>query len=377
MSPYQCSGGIMTASLELKNIIKKYGEKPVINDLSFEAAPGEFIVLVGPSGCGKSTMLRSIAGLESISSGKMLIDGKDVANLPPKDRDIAMVFQDYALYPHMTVFENIAFGLKIRKVNKDTIENTVKEVAEKLDLAPYLTRKPAELSGGQRQRVAIGRAIVRNPKVFLFDEPLSNLDAKLRGTMRQTISQLHHELSATIVYVTHDQVEAMTLADRIIVLEGGKIQQIGSPLDLYYHPSNKFVATFIGSPPMAMIDGTLNLEGEQISFISDKGLKFTIPEKHQSEVKASGSHGQKVTWGLRCENLGITPEGKEKHYEGTVLLTEPLGNVTNVLFDIEGHEVTVALSGPLRPSRGDKLPLSFKSTHLYLFDQSSSLALLK
>lgn len=367
----------MTASLELKNIIKKYGEKPVINNLSFEASPGEFIVLVGPSGCGKSTMLRSIAGLESISSGQMLIDGKDVASLPPKDRDIAMVFQDYALYPHMSVFENIAFGLKIRKVDKKTIESTVKEVAEKLDLAAYLSRKPAELSGGQRQRVAIGRAIVRNPKVFLFDEPLSNLDAKLRGTMRQTISQLHHELSATIVYVTHDQVEAMTLADRIIVLEGGKIQQIGSPLDLYYHPSNKFVATFIGSPPMAMIGGTLNLEGDKISFISDKGLKFAIPEKHQSEVKANGIHGQKVTWGLRCENLGVTSEGKEKHYEGTVLLTEPLGNVTNVLFDIEGHEVTVALSGPLRPNRGDKLPLSFKSTHLYLFDQHSSLALIK
>ena len=366
----------MSASLEIKNVLKKYGDKVVINDLSFKAEPGEFIVLVGPSGCGKSTMLRSIAGLETISSGEIVIGDRNVAALPPKDRDIAMVFQDYALYPHKTVAENIGFGLKIRKVAQKTIDTTVAEVAKKLNLTPYLERRPADLSGGQRQRVAIGRAIVRNPKVFLFDEPLSNLDAKLRGTMRQTISNLHHELGATVVYVTHDQVEAMTLADRIIVLEGGRIQQMGSPLELYYHPSNKFVATFIGSPSMTMIRGTLSLSGPAPVFTSKNGLVFTVPEKWHNELKENAKEGQKVSWGIRCENLAVAKEGSKGLMTGKVLMTEPLGNVTHVVCDVKGHEIVVSIPEPYRPKRKDEINLDFVSTHLYMFDDETGLSII-
>lgn len=364
----------MTATLEIKDVIKSYGEKPVINNLSFKATPGEFIVLVGPSGCGKSTMLRSIAGLETITSGQIIIDGKDVSQLPPKDRDIAMVFQDYALYPHKSVYENIAFGLRIKKVSESEIDQKVKEAAKKLNLTPFLERKPAALSGGQRQRVAIGRAIVRSPKVFLFDEPLSNLDAKLRGTMRQTISTLHHEIGATAVYVTHDQVEAMTLADRIIVLEGGRIQQMGSPLDLYYHPSNKFVATFIGSPPMAMLKGKISL-GENLTFISHKGLEFKIPDKWKPNVKSKAKDGMEVSWGLRCENLSLS-EGRGD-FQAKVILTEPLGHVSHVLCDLGGHKVTVSLPEPHRPARGDVISLDFTSTHLYMFDEETGLSVVE
>ena len=353
--------------------MKTYGDKAVIDDLSFKAKAGEFIVLVGPSGCGKSTMLRSIAGLESISSGDIIIGEKSVANLPPKDRDIAMVFQDYALYPHKTVAENIGFGLKIRKVEAKTIETTVKNVAEKLNLTPFLERRPADLSGGQRQRVAIGRAIVRNPKVFLFDEPLSNLDAKLRGTMRQTISNLHHELDATVVYVTHDQVEAMTLADRIIVLEGGKIQQQGSPLELYYHPSNKFVATFIGSPSMTLVPGEIKKNESELVFETEKGLRFKIPEKWTKDLSAKLVDGQKLSWGLRCENLTLVESGED--LVGRVLITEPLGNQTHVVCDVSGHEIMVSLPEPHRPTRGDTIKLKFTSTHLYLFDEESGKAI--
>jgi multiple sugar transport system ATP-binding protein len=285
-----------------------------------------------------------------------------------------MVFQDYALYPHKSVYENIGFGLKIRKVPEKEIDKTVREVAEKLDLSPYLERKPADLSGGQRQRVAIGRAIVRNPKVFLFDEPLSNLDAKLRGTMRQTISTLHHELDATVVYVTHDQVEAMTLADRIIVLEGGKIQQQGSPLNLYYHPSNRFVATFIGSPSMTMVSGTVKKDQGQVFFTTAGGINFKVPEKFTAKLSETTKDGQKVSWGLRCENLSITESDED--FIGEVLMTEPLGNLTHVMCDIAGDQIMVSLPEPHRPVRGDKIKLKFTSTHLYMFDDETSLSLI-
>ena len=238
----------MEQGLNVKTVSKSYDGKKILDQISFAAQQGEFLVLVGPSGCGKSTMLRSIAGLESIDQGQIVIGDKNVTDLPPKDRNIAMVFQDYALYPHKSVYENIAFGLRVRKTPEAEIALRVQQAAAKLNLVDYLERRPAALSGGQRQRVAIGRAIVRRPEVFLFDEPLSNLDAKLRGSMRVELSKLHKDLGATIVYVTHDQVEAMTLADRIIVLDGGVIQQMGSPLELYYRPANRFVATFIGSP---------------------------------------------------------------------------------------------------------------------------------
>ena len=360
----------MTASLEVKNVLKSYGGKAVIDNLSFKAEPGDFIVLVGPSGCGKSTMLRSIAGLEEISSGTIMIDGKDVSNLPPKDRDIAMVFQDYALYPHKTVYENIAFGLRIRKVKEVEIDRLVRDAAEKLNLSSYLDRKPSALSGGQRQRVAIGRAIVRKPKVFLFDEPLSNLDAKLRTSMRQTISQLHSDLGATAVYVTHDQVEAMTLATRIIVLEGGKIQQIGTPLQLYYHPANRFVAQFIGSPSMALIDGTLHLGGTPV-FRSNSGIELPIFDRYHKTVTEKGQDGQKIQWGLRSENLTVATPSDKLILNVKVVMTEPLGAHTNTLVKIGDDEVMVSIPEPYRPRKGDTLTLAFTSTHNYLFDTAS------
>lgn len=364
----------MTASLEVKNVLKSYGGKPVIDNLSFKAEPGEFIVLVGPSGCGKSTMLRSIAGLEEISSGAIIIDGKDVSKLAPKDRDIAMVFQDYALYPHKTVYENIAFGLRIRKVQESEIDRLVRDAAEKLNLSSYLDRKPSALSGGQRQRVAIGRAIVRKPKVFLFDEPLSNLDAKLRTSMRQTISQLHADLGATAVYVTHDQVEAMTLATRIIVLEGGKIQQIGTPLQLYYHPANRFVAQFIGSPSMALIEGNLRL-GDKPTFISSSGIELPILERYHKSVLAKGSNGQKVQWGLRSENLSMATPQDQLKLTVKVIMTEPLGAHTNTLVKIGDDEVMVSIPEPFRPQKGEVLTLAFTSTHNYLFDEATGVSL--
>lgn len=367
----------MADALTITNVTKSYGDKVVLNDLSWDAKPGEFIVLVGPSGCGKSTMLRSVAGLEGITRGTIKIGDRDVTNIPPKDRDIAMVFQDYALYPHKNVYENIAFGLRIRKFPEAKIDKLVQEAAAKLDLLPLLQRKPAALSGGQRQRVAIGRAIVRDPKVFLFDEPLSNLDAKLRGSMRISISKLHKELGATVVYVTHDQIEAMTLADRIIVLEGGRIQQMGTPLDLYYHPSNVFVATFIGSPPMNLIEGSLNDRNGKLGFVSDHGLEFRIPDEFAADVRKGNTKG-KVLWGLRAENLKLVKEGEQPQgqvFDAKVVVTELLGPTTSVLADIKGHEVHVTLPAPHRPARGTALKLEFRSKHLYLFNKETQLAL--
>jgi ABC-type sugar transport system ATPase subunit len=368
----------MSSPLNVEQVLKSYGDKVVLNGLTFRAEPGEFIVLVGPSGCGKSTMLRSIAGLETITSGKILIGDKNVTELPPKDRDIAMVFQDYALYPHKSVYENIAFGLRIRRLPEKEIDRRVQEAAEKLDLKPYLDRKPGALSGGQRQRVAIGRAIVRDPKVFLFDEPLSNLDAKLRGSMRISIAKLHKELKATIVYVTHDQVEAMTLADRIIVLEGGRIQQIGAPLDLYYHPSNIFVATFIGSPSMNLLPGVLETRGGVLHVVTDKGLVHKIAEPYQSELAKVAKSGRKVLWGVRPENFRVAEASATGQiYDSRVVVTELLGPTSTVLFDIGGHEIHVSLSAPHRPVRGDLVRLEFKSRHFYCFDSESGLSLMK
>ena len=365
-----------SAALEIKNVTKTYGTKKVLNDLSFQVEPGEFIVLVGPSGCGKSTMLRSIAGLNTIDSGEILIAGKDVSGLPPKARDIAMVFQDYALYPHMNVAENIAFGLKIRRFPKDKIDRLVNEAAAKLNLTSLLGRKPAALSGGQRQRVAIGRAIVRDPKVFLFDEPLSNLDAKLRGVMRLEIAKLHKELKTTIVYVTHDQVEAMTLADKIVVLDGGFIQQMGTPLDLYYHPKNIFVAQFIGSPPMNMVEGTLESSGDQLDFVATN-FKVPVP----AEVKPQLERAQKVervVFGVRPENFKVPEkaDGKSRsRYTAKVIVTELLGANSSILCTIGGHEFHVNLPEPHRPKPGDEVTLDYATKHFYLFDQQTGDAL--
>lgn len=365
----------MAKALTVRNVCKTFegGKKPVLNGLSFAAEAGEFIVLVGPSGCGKSTMLRAIAGLEMIDSGAIIIGDRDVTKLVPKDRQIAMVFQDYALYPHKSVYENIAFGLRIRRLPESEIDRRVKEAASKLNLTSFLNRKPGALSGGQRQRVAIGRAIVRDPDVFLFDEPLSNLDAKLRGSMRVAIGKLHRELNATIVYVTHDQVEAMTLADRIIVLDSGRIQQMGTPLELYYHPCNKFVAQFIGSPPMNMIKGRLTGEGDALGFESELGLRIAFPASHREKLNARARAGLEVYWGLRAENfiLGSPESDPSRVFDLQVDVAEPLGPHTNVVGTLAGHDMQISIDEPHRPRAGQTLQVEWRSKHLYLFDATT------
>ena len=292
------------ATVKLENICKIYdGGVKAVDNVNIDIEDREFVVLVGPSGCGKSTTLRMVAGLEDISSGTLTIDGKVVNDVPPKDRDIAMVFQNYALYPHMTVYDNMAFGLKIRKFDKQEIDRRVREAAKILDIEQLLERKPKALSGGQRQRVAVGRAIVRQPKVFLFDEPLSNLDAKLRVQMRAEISGLHHRLKATMIYVTHDQVEALTMADKIVVMKLGVIQQIGGPLELYNNPDNKFVAGFIGSPPMNFINTKVEAQGDTI-FVNEGTFKIEVTPAQAKVLKPYV--GKQVTFGIRPEDVEFT-----------------------------------------------------------------------
>ena len=336
------------AEVVLKKVEKQYpnGFKAV-HGIDLDIKDGEFMVFVGPSGCAKSTTLRMIAGLEEITGGEIWIGDKLVNDLPPKDRGIAMVFQNYALYPHMTVYENMAFGLKMAKVPKDEIDRRVREAAEKLEITQLLDRKPKEMSGGQRQRVAVGRAIVRKPDVFLFDEPLSNLDAKLRVSMRVKITQLHKQLkaegqTATMIYVTHDQVEAMTMGDRICVLNFGKIMQVDTPLNLYHKPANKFVAGFIGSPAMNIVDGFIEENEEGIIFMFGEGKYVVLPEDMGNKVK---SHiGKKVVLGIRPENIGnkVThPEGEKVNFiKGNVSIVEHMGNEEYIYFTIDGIEFT-------------------------------------
>jgi multiple sugar transport system ATP-binding protein len=332
------------ATVELKGIGKVYdGGVRAVDNADITVADREFVVLVGPSGCGKTTTLRMIAGLEDITEGELLIDGKLVNDVPPKDRDIAMVFQNYALYPHMSVYDNMAFGLKIRKYPKTEIQARVKEAAQILDIEELLDRKPKALSGGQRQRVAVGRAIVRKPKVFLFDEPLSNLDAKLRVQMRAEISALHNRLQATMVYVTHDQVEAMTMADKIVVLKSGVIQQIGSPLELYNHPANRFVAGFIGSPPMNFLTVTIKEEGGKV--IADEGeTKFQLTGENLDQVKAY--HNKEIILGVRPEDLVYSESGATaKTMKTKVDVIEPLGAEIH-LYVNTGKHVLIARVAP-------------------------------
>ena len=314
----------------LKNVCKIYdGGNKVVTDANFKVEDKEFVVLVGPSGCGKTTTLRMIAGLEEISSGEIFIDGKLVNNLPPKDRDIAMVFQNYALYPHMTVYENMAFGLKLKKVDKKEIDIRVKEAARILSLESYLQRKPKALSGGQRQRVAVGRAIVRKPKVFLFDEPLSNLDAKLRVQMRTEISKLHKQLCATMIYVTHDQTEAMTMGDRIVVMKDGVINQVDTPMNLYNKPTNNFVAGFIGSPAMNFID--MNVISDNTITSKDGKLKFNLTFEQRNHLK--DYLDKEIIIGIRPEDIQL-----EKNINNVIEidvatdLVEPMGNESFIYF---------------------------------------------
>lgn len=319
------------ASVTIRNAVKSYGAMQVLHGVSLEAQDGEFVVLVGPSGCGKSTLLRMIAGLETISDGQIAIGERVVNELEPKERDIAMVFQSYALYPHMTVRDNMAFSLKLSRRSKAEIAAEVNRAAEILALAPLLERYPRQLSGGQRQRVAMGRAIVRNPAVFLFDEPLSNLDAKLRVQMRGEIKSLHARLNSTMIYVTHDQMEAMTMADRIVVMRSGKIEQIGTPLDIYDNPANSFVASFIGSPSMNLIDGTVEDRGAQVVLRDRAGVEWTLPARARAHI------GRDVTLGVRPEHVAITEGASNARIDNV----EPTGADTHVQVDVGSNIVTL------------------------------------
>jgi multiple sugar transport system ATP-binding protein len=353
----------------LKNVCKIYdGGNKVVTDANFKVEDKEFIVLVGPSGCGKTTTLRMIAGLEEISSGEIFIDGKLVNNLPPKDRDIAMVFQNYALYPHMTVYENMAFGLKLKKVDKKEIDIRVNEAARILSLESYLERKPKALSGGQRQRVAVGRAIVRKPKVFLFDEPLSNLDAKLRVQMRTEISKLHKQLGATMIYVTHDQTEAMTMGDRIVVMKDGIINQVDSPMNLYNKPINKFVAGFIGSPSMNFID--VSVINKNAICSKDEKLKINLTAEQKSYLKDYSN--QEITLGIRPEDIELENNSTNSfELEVVIDVLEPMGNETFIYFEIEKNQF-IARVKPLKDLRfGEKIKLYIDPEKVYLFDLKS------
>ncbi|MBM7048770.1 MULTISPECIES: ABC transporter ATP-binding protein [Rhizobium] len=355
------------ASVELHNIHKAYGALTVIHDISLAIDDGEFIALVGPSGCGKSTLLRMIAGLEEITDGDVSIGGQVVNGMTPRERNIAMVFQSYALYPHMTVAENMGFNLKLSGQTKQVIEQRVNEAARMLDLTKLLDRKPAQLSGGQRQRVAMGRAVVRNPAVFLFDEPLSNLDAKLRVQMRSEIKALHQKVQTTSIYVTHDQIEAMTLADRIVVLNQGKIEQQGTPIELYRKPANLFVAGFIGSPAMNFLDGVV----DGVDGAPAVRLKDSTSVRIASERKVKP--GQSVKIGLRPEHLSLATGGSP--LSGQTLLVEPTGAQTHVLFDLAGEQVTAVVDGEAPVRYGQQLNVSVSPDLVYVFDASSGLAL--
>ncbi len=363
------------ASLSLKHIYKIYPNGfNAVKDFNLEIADKEFIIFVGPSGCGKSTTLRMVAGLEEISKGELRIDGKLVNDVEPKDRDIAMVFQNYALYPHMTVYDNMAFGLKLRKVPKDQIDKQVKEAARILGLENLLDRKPKALSGGQRQRVAMGRAIVRKPKVFLMDEPLSNLDAKLRGQMRIEISRLHQDLGTTIIYVTHDQTEAMTLGTRIVVMKDGIVQQIDSPQNLYDRPGNLFVAGFIGAPTMNFADVKVEKSGNKV-VLDLVGYKITVPENKAKKLVDGGYVGKTVVLGIRPEDVHDDPASLEAYkdsiFEGTIKVYEMLGAEVNLYFDIGDSQFTARVNPKTTARPGDKVKFAMDLTKIHAFDKET------
>jgi multiple sugar transport system ATP-binding protein len=357
------SRGMTMTDIRIKSLQKSFGPVAVLNDINIDIAAGEFLVLVGPSGCGKSTLLRIISGLEQANSGQIAIGGKDVTDLPAKARDIAMVFQSYALYPHMTVAENMGFSLKLRGETRATIDERVKKAAAILDLTDYLGRKPAALSGGQRQRVAMGRAIVRDPKVFLFDEPLSNLDAKLRVAMRAEIKALHQRLKTTVVYVTHDQVEAMTMADRIVVMRDGFVEQIGTPLELFDGPVNTFVAQFIGSPSMNLLTGSIKGGDPAPSLVLDAGCTLPLP------AGLSIHAGQQVVAGIRPEHFDRGTSNAE--IAATVGVVEPLGSSTQLALSANGHDFIAVFNERLACKPGETLRLSPRLEHLHLFEAGS------
>ena len=366
------------ASLSLEHIYKRYDNGfEAVKDFNLEIEDKEFIIFVGPSGCGKSTTLRMIAGLEEISDGTLKIDDRIVNDVEPKDRDIAMVFQNYALYPHMTVYDNMAFGLKLRKVPKDEIDKMVREAAKILDLEKLLDRKPKALSGGQRQRVAMGRAIVRNPKVFLMDEPLSNLDAKLRVQMRIEISKLHERLGATIIYVTHDQTEAMTLGTRIVVMKDGVVQQVDTPQNLYNAPGNLFVAGFIGSPQMNFLDADVKVNGGKVT-LAVGGSEFELPAAKAKAVIDGGYDGKTVVMGIRPEDvydLDTAPAGATSKIDAQIKVYELLGAEVFLYFDFAGAQMTARVNPRTTARTGDKTSFVLDMSKVHLFDKETELTI--
>ena len=345
------------ATVDIRDVRKAFGTTQILHGVSVDIQDGQFVVLVGPSGCGKSTLLRMLAGLENITGGEIAIGGKVVNKVPPKDRDIAMVFQNYALYPHMTVFQNMAFSMKLAGAPKEVMEQDVQKAARILGLEQLLHRFPRQLSGGQRQRVAMGRAIVRNPQVFLFDEPLSNLDAKLRVQMRAEIKELHHRLKVTTVYVTHDQIEAMTMADQIVVMNHGRIEQAGAPLELYDRPANLFVAGFIGSPAMNMLPGRI-VDG---GFMDAGGTRWPLPPQH------AGRNGAEVVYGIRPEHLRLDPNGVQTKIQ----VVEPTGSETQVVLRAGDISLMGAFRERIVARHGEVLAVSPELGLVHLFDKAS------
>ena len=363
------------AKVTLEKVSKFYGDVEAVKKIDLEISDNEFLVLVGPSGCGKSSTLRMIAGLEEIDEGKIIIGEKIVNELEPRERNVSMVFQNYALYPHMTVEENLGFSLKIAGMQKTDIDIRVAEAAGILDIKEFLQRKPAQLSGGQRQRVAMGRAIVRRPDVFLFDEPLSNLDAKLRNQMRTEIKRLHQKVETTIVYVTHDQVEAMTLADRIVIMKDGIIEQIGTPLELFETPATKFVATFIGSPSMNIISSTIEKDQGKHVMKTEDGISIPVPVSKQDTVK----EGQKISFGFRAEDIVPLKFGNKPSqswdYKSKVNLSEPLGTETLIFTNFGKIEIVSRMFTPELVRAGDELDFALNLDRTYLFDDETGKAL--
>jgi len=368
------------ANVSLVNVSKVYnGGVTAVTDLNLEIADKEFVILVGPSGCGKSTTLRMIAGLEEITKGKLYIGDKLANDIAPKDRDIAMVFQNYALYPQMTVFDNMAFGLKLHKTPKDEIKRRVEEIARMLDISHLLHRKPKTLSGGQRQRVALGRAIVRDPKVFLLDEPLSNLDAKLRAQMRTEISKLHKRLGTTFIYVTHDQTEAMTMGDRIVIMKDGFVQQVDSPQNLYDYPVNEFVAGFMGSPQMNLLDATVCQNGDRFSLKFGK-YEIWISAEKSKDSTIKNYVGKEVVLGIRPEDVHDEPEFLSKATDGIVEadieVTELMGAETYLYLNCEGNPITARVEPTSTARTGDKIKIALDLDKLHLFDKETEKTIL-
>jgi multiple sugar transport system ATP-binding protein len=361
------------AQLSLRGLSKRFGEIEAVRGIDLEVAHEEFVVLVGPSGCGKSTILRMIAGLEEASGGEIRIGDRTVNNIAPKDRNVAMVFQNYALYPHKTVYGNMAFALRAQRLAKPEVDRRVRQAATVLGLEELMQRKPGELSGGQRQRVAMGRAIVRDPAVFLFDEPLSNLDAELRSRLRSEIKKLHRKLRATVVYVTHDQVEAMTLADRIVILNKGRVEQVGSPTEVYSAPANLFVAGFIGSPAMNMIHAEIASDVNGLPCIVAAGERLPLDPRD----KMAFIPGMKVIFGMRPEDVSLLPPGAlaPATIEAKVAMVEPLGAEFLLSFAVNGQDFMAKIAGRALPQPGEKLQFAFNMSHAHVFDPATGRSL--